>query len=1533
MKRFFAVLLVCAMFLPILASCGSLQAGELDVESYPQTGDKIQNIADASTVTGYEGRTELDTSGGEYHKEGEDWVGSTYEAQTENLTGTYDTYTGRTSGSWVTKTFTQWWGVDGEFSADVASKNINGTGVKETIDGKEYYVFEIGTAEQLAGFFRMLNYPDALAEGETIDQTVADAFSTDPTAAPRYDFSNAYIKLIRDIDMGGTAADAMQKYTMDGSSYFNGVFDGQGHVVRNRCSTSAKSYGASIFGGLVNATIKDVAFIDCTFTDTGKYGASGLAVWSAGKVTISNVYLGGSIVGGKGNSGGLIGVSYGGTIDVDKVTVDIEIGKDTLATGNTISGMIGWANGTSVSIANSKVICDINVANTLKVTSATMVPSEEDANVPKKDADGNDMYTLVAETGGNTQYSGFVASWVGNSDTDQLSISNCEASGSITALATRMSGFVSRAQGNYGTVILSNLKSDVDISIGNIVVPTATGKAYYNDAGEKYTVDDYTISGENVRYIGGIVGLKEGTSGFRMQNCFNYGTLEGCKSVGGIIGAKGSTQNSELLIDNCHNMGDVTGLNGGRIGGVIGELTQATSYEVTGLISNCTNSGTVVSGNSYTGGIIGFSGSNSTDWILRDCTNYGDVTGTTYVSGVLGIGGDATTDGKVIIDGCINKGDITFSGNNVGGILGDYQGIAIELIDCVNEGNLTPTQYKSGYAQWVGGIAGYIHGGKGDPIDTVLIKGCVNTGTIIANRSSGGVVAYVQNATDVDVLNCTVAAKLDFRIYNTTNPYVGGVAGLFCENGDVLVDNCVVKGELSLADYVGATAGVGGIVGNLRNSYGDSYPNFSSSTVCVQNCVVGASFTTAGENAEDTNEKAGVFCANVDASDYIAVTFGTLEYVKMDDTSIAVTPDAVSLGEGKATAQSIGSQWKKNDDGTYSMRYIFGVSGLTAVDKALGFNVTLHMDDGSGYYTKEITVYCPNIYTAITDNEGTVYATNEYESSEGENVQRYDVDYFFTLVISDIPAEQIGLISYDEKAENVKAYIKNAYTVVDAFIGGNNFVEATQTVSLPEEHNVITLSNADSNNLSFTGTLPTAYQTAYTNGLGVMADTNEIEYYEGLSSSVTSKVAGCYTVYRIGEYQVYIARLCQEDHTHYYEYDGKQYTNIDYNGVVAFRADKDVARYHLYFEPSQWGSKVKTLPAPNEYNQNVTVTFEVDAAGLYEFCFLVRMQTSGSRWVQIQVNDQPYSEQTIINYKASHANGAVITENQTAGTANYLDSYISGFSAQLKKGTNTITFRAPYKDSISYMHIRDFYVVKSEVPEANIHTFQADKFSPTLPDVFGTSTKTLSNGNVTFNDTLKDGVIKIDNNTFKEGSTANSSVYYYTWNDTGAASSHGGRSLSTASDTRGVTHYYIDMGNANKALTNGAGQKISALRDCYIRWSFTIEEAGTYDFCFNVRANSADPRYALIQFDNQPITESYVLTWQSGLTYSDSIRDTYGSSDDGTNGSYLSGFSQYFEAGEHTITFRIAYHFDGTSYGNTSSWHFRNIYLVKSTAE
>ena len=167
--------------------------------------------------------------------------------------------------------------------------------------------------------------------------------------------------------------------------------------------------------------------------------------------------------------------------------------------------------------------------------------------------------------------------------------------------------------------------------------------------------------------------------------------------------------------------------------------------------------------------------------------------------------------------------------------------------------------------------------------------------------------------------------------------------------------------------------------------------------------------------------------------------------------------------------------------------------------------------------------------------------------------------------------------------------------------------------------------------------------------------------------------------------------------------------------------------------------------------------------------------------------------------------------------------------------------------------------------------------------------------------------------------TEGSKYHIFNKDNNAGAAAHGVYKLLN----KDLFHYYIDLANVNKTIEKeyGAEYKIDSTADCYIRWTFTVTEAGTYTFGSYMRLKNSSDRSCQIQIDgNTPIIMHY--------TVSD---DEVKSVQDSTEGAYLlwDGVEVELEAGEHTITYSIP----DKAYCNTeASWHWRTIYVMKKAA-
>ena len=282
-------------------------------------------------------------------------------------------------------------------------------------------------------------------------------------------------------------------------------------------------------------------------------------------------------------------------------------------------------------------------------------------------------------------------------------------------------------------------------------------------------------------YIGGIVGAIN--NGAIIENCTSYVNVEGEIYTGGIVGASLYTDNMKAkgavnIIKNCTNYGTVTSSigNNNYTAGIIGYIKNDGSVSncknfgaITGnyctggivgacystTIDNCINEGKIVEMKQFAGGIAGYS-----DDLVTNCTNSGTITGLNDTGGVIG---------KSIgtISNCINTGKVTGL-MRTGGIAGYIEGSnfintgtinikkysAIDIyteetinlastkasiINCSNSGEVTSTNSDSR----VGGVVGALTSlsNNSNNVGPIMI-GCVNSGKIIGNDNTGGVVGW-----------------------------------------------------------------------------------------------------------------------------------------------------------------------------------------------------------------------------------------------------------------------------------------------------------------------------------------------------------------------------------------------------------------------------------------------------------------------------------------------------------------------------------------------------------------------------------------------------------------------------------------------------------------------------------------------------------------------------------------------------------------------------------------------------------------------
>ena len=380
-----------------------------------------------------------------------------------------------------------------------------------------------------------------------------------------------HIKLMANLDLAGIAL-----YPIGDLAPFNGVFDGNDHIIRNADINMPGSDRVGLFGYVsADGQIHNVGVEDAAIVGYGRVGGlvgrnhgnisdSYVTGWVNGQddvgglvgyngaSSISNCYST-SMVNGRGDKvGSLVGCNGGGSISNCHTTGSVTSGA------NNVGGLVGFSRNFS-SISNC---C------------AT-------GSVRGQDAVGG----LAGRSHGTIRNCYATGSVSGNDDVGGLvgsssgSISDSHATGWITG-KDEVGGLV----GYNGSDSIRNCYSTGSVSGYDFV----GGLVGHNNCG--YIANTYAtgpVSGDGC--VGGLVGYDEGYSSIR--NSYATGSVDGDYTVGGLVGGQGYSRR----IANCYATGSVSG--NFRVGGLVGRSDR-------GSITNCYAAGSV-SGDYDVGGLVG----------------------------------------------------------------------------------------------------------------------------------------------------------------------------------------------------------------------------------------------------------------------------------------------------------------------------------------------------------------------------------------------------------------------------------------------------------------------------------------------------------------------------------------------------------------------------------------------------------------------------------------------------------------------------------------------------------------------------------------------------------------------------------------------------------------------------------------------------------------------------------------------------------------------------------------------------------------
>jgi len=672
------------------------------------------------------------------------------------------------------------------------------------------------TSSALADYAVIDNIGEALGYGPN-GKFLAAIGAPDTQAIPIYtaqdlydvrnDLSGSYV-LMNDLDLqdfnNGQWTPIADNYRTD--ARFSGIFDGQGHVIKNLLISTNPQY-AGLFGYAQNAVIKNVGLEDLNISGSSA-NVGGLVGYSAGTVTIFNCYSSGDVSSASSTVyiGGLVGYVNG------SVTLTSCYNSGSVSSANSYSrtgGLIGYLNLTSDAVSSTIE----NSFNSGKVS--------------------------AVNTGSGTIYVGGI---IGYADGAVL-LSDCSNRGAITASGANSSvyagGFISYAYRslsifdcyNSGDVFAAN--NSTAYSGGIIGDISSSGSNFIRQIDQCYNLGRITASSTNYAYAGGLCG----TGRSSVSNSYNTGNIDSSAAsatsrayAGGICGYNYSP------VVACHNSGVVysSALSESYMGGICGYNTSsvADSYN-SGYISDIN---APAAANSYMGGICGYSsGFVSSSFNNVAVSSYSSRT--TRVGGICGLGASVSS--------CCNSGDITAFTSSTSAMAGGICGSGTNISYSYNTGFVSAIADGSSSASIsAGGICGSGPGGGS-------ISKCYNTGSISAtitttttssvinNSRAGGISGYgVGAGTISDCYNTGTVYSSATAATTSAYSYAGGICGIayYSMSGyTVRINNCYDNGDIHSYTNTpsGARTRAGGICGMGYGS--DSGFGYNS---IIANCVV-----------------------------------------------------------------------------------------------------------------------------------------------------------------------------------------------------------------------------------------------------------------------------------------------------------------------------------------------------------------------------------------------------------------------------------------------------------------------------------------------------------------------------------------------------------------------------------------------------------------------------------------------------------------------------------------------------------------------
>lgn len=241
---------------------------------------------------------------------------------------------------------------------------------------------------------------------------------------------DAHFKLVNDINLAQFTGTQFNIIGKEGKP-FTGVFDGNGHIIRNFSYATTDRNGIGLFGYVGTAgEIRDLVLADISIDATNGQGVGGLAAVNKG--IISNCSASGMVVGSM-DVGGLVGQNDGGAI------------SDCYATGN-VSGS-SWTGG----------LLGLNLSG--KITHCYEAATVTGEGMLVGGLVGDNSMGTISSCYASGNVSGHALLGGGLAGGNNGTISNCYASGNVSGnYPSETGGLVG---GNFGVILNSYATGEV----------------------------------------------------------------------------------------------------------------------------------------------------------------------------------------------------------------------------------------------------------------------------------------------------------------------------------------------------------------------------------------------------------------------------------------------------------------------------------------------------------------------------------------------------------------------------------------------------------------------------------------------------------------------------------------------------------------------------------------------------------------------------------------------------------------------------------------------------------------------------------------------------------------------------------------------------------------------------------------------------------------------------------------------------------------------------------------------------------------